>query len=245
MRRVLLAALAGTIVVSGVGSRWSVTAQEPDPFIGKWTVNIAKSKFEPDPPPKSWNRSIDDRGNDVMVVTNESVNAQGNQLYQQMAFKPDGLEYPIATKGAPVILTIALKRLDRLNVEYTLKAEGKVIQSVRGVMSKDGKTYTETVKGTRPHKASPSPTQCCGRSSRDKASSLMFGAPVVFRARPTLRILRVPFILSTRVIRSLRGEQLRWSTIVAGDTELLVAEMRIQRGDSLPAASAAIAFERV
>ena len=71
-------------------------------------------------------------------------------MYQQMAFKPDGLEYPIATKGAPVILTIALKRLDRLNVEYTLKVEGKVTSSVRGVMSKDGKTYTETQKGATP-----------------------------------------------------------------------------------------------
>ena len=82
------------------------------------------------------------------LVTNEVASAEGAQLYQQMTFKPDGLEYPIATKGSPVIQTIALKRPDRLNVEYTLKVDGKVTSSVRGVMSKDGKTYTETVKGT-------------------------------------------------------------------------------------------------
>ena len=148
MKRLLLVALAVAFVGSAVGWRWSVTAQEPDPFIGKWTVNIAKSKFEPGPAAKSWNRSIVDRGNDVWLVTDEIVNADGTQVYQQMAFKMDGLEYPIARKGAPVALTIALKRLDKLNVEYTLKAEGKIILSTGGVMSKDGKTYTENQKWT-------------------------------------------------------------------------------------------------
>ena len=148
MKRLLLVALAIAFVDVAVGSHWSVTAQEPDPFIGKWTANIAKSKFEPGPSPKSWNRSIVDRGNDVSLVTDEFVTADGTQVYQQMAFKPDGLDYPIARKGAPVLLTIALKRLDRLNVEFTLKVDGKLFTSARGVMSKDGKTYTETQKAT-------------------------------------------------------------------------------------------------
>ena len=134
MKHLLFPALAVAIVGLGVGSRLSVTAQEPDPFIGKWTANIAKSKFDPGPGPKTWSRTIVDRGNDVSLVTNEVASAEGAQLYQQMAFKPDGLEYPIATKGSPVIQTIALKRPDRLNVEYTLQVDGKVTSSVRGVM---------------------------------------------------------------------------------------------------------------
>ena len=43
MKHLLFPALAVAIVGLSVGSRWSVTAQEPDPFIGKWTANMAKS----------------------------------------------------------------------------------------------------------------------------------------------------------------------------------------------------------
>src|SRR5688572_28373836 len=112
MRRMLLTALAVTIVVFSVGSDSSVTAQQSDPLIGKWNVNLAKSKYDPGPSPKSVTRSFVDRGNGVLLVTQEGANADGTPSYIAGAMKADGQDYPLATKGATGITTVALKRLD-------------------------------------------------------------------------------------------------------------------------------------
>src|SRR5262245_5598436 len=150
MRRMVLTALAVTILVFVVGARWSLTAQQPDPFVGKWTLNLAKSKYDPGPPPKSYARTIVDRGNEVWLVTNDGVNADGSPNYSQIATKPDGQDYPLAAKGAQAMLRVAVKRSDRYTLDYTMTGDGKPISSTHSVASKDGKSYTETVKGTDP-----------------------------------------------------------------------------------------------
>jgi hypothetical protein len=141
-------ALAVTILVFFVGARWSVTAQQPDPFVGKWTLNLAKSKYDPGPPPKSFSRTVLDRGNEVWLVTNDGVNADGSPNYSIVTVKPDGQDYPFAAQGQQSILTVALKRPDRYTLDYTLKLDGKPISSTQTVASKDGKSTTETTKGT-------------------------------------------------------------------------------------------------
>jgi hypothetical protein len=89
-----------------------------------------------------------DRGNEVWLVTNDGVNADGSPNYSIVTVKPDGQDYPFAAKNQPSILTVALKRSDRYTLDYTLKLDGKPISSTHNVASKDGKSYTETVKGT-------------------------------------------------------------------------------------------------
>ena len=44
--------------------------------------------------------------------------------------------------------TIALKRIDARTVDVINKKAGKVVQTSRGVVSKDGKMMTVTTKGT-------------------------------------------------------------------------------------------------
>jgi hypothetical protein len=147
MRCKWVTALAVIFVVFCAGSRWSMTAQQPDPFVGNWSVNFAKSTYDPGPPPKSLNRSILSR-NGGWQVTTEGVNADGTPNYTTGRIIADGKDHPLEGKGGtPTNLTVALERPDQYTVDYTLKSNGKPLNSTHGVVSKDGKTYIEIIKG--------------------------------------------------------------------------------------------------
>ena len=56
-----------------------VTAQAPDPAVGKWNLNVAKSKFTPGPAPKSTTATISTTGAAYRVVV-EAVSADGAKV---------------------------------------------------------------------------------------------------------------------------------------------------------------------
>jgi hypothetical protein len=58
----------------------------------------------------------------------------------------DGKDYPIT--GSLTADTVSLKRNDRHTTVRTDKKGGKVVQTFKRVVSKDGKTMTVTIKGT-------------------------------------------------------------------------------------------------
>ena len=58
-------------------------SQTADPFIGTWKLNVAKSKFDPGPPPKSVTWYFEDRGSGVILRTIEGIDAQGNRTFEQ------------------------------------------------------------------------------------------------------------------------------------------------------------------
>ena len=57
----------------------------------------------------------------------------------------DSREHPIV--GSPDADSQSIKRVDALTTEGTLKKSGKVVQTVRREITKDGKTMTITFKG--------------------------------------------------------------------------------------------------
>src|SRR5215469_13769884 len=110
---------------------------------GVWKLNLAKSTFGPIPPPKTWTVTREHVG-DVEKNTIEYEDANGIQTTIVETPKFDGKDYPRTVKqypraGAPLPDTIALKRIDADTVEETLKMSGKVVQTARQVISKDGK----------------------------------------------------------------------------------------------------------
>jgi hypothetical protein len=120
-------------------------AQPNDPAVGTWKLNVAKSKYEPGPAPKSLTVTIEPSGPGVKVTT-KGVDAQGNPIETSYTANYDGKDYPVA--GQPDWDAIALKRIDASTVEMSRKKAGKVVQTVTRVVSKDGKVYTSTAKGT-------------------------------------------------------------------------------------------------
>jgi hypothetical protein len=140
--KVVLVLLAGFIAIA-VGS--GVQAQAPKGLAGKWTLNVAKSKFSPGPAPKSMTVTYTPSGDGIMIVVDVTP-ATGDAQHWEMTGNYDGKEYPV--KGNPAADMASFKRVDDHTGESTFKKDGKVTSTNRRVLSKDGKTLTITSKGT-------------------------------------------------------------------------------------------------
>jgi hypothetical protein len=141
MRKMLLVALGVVLVL---GDIVSVSAQTTDPRIGTWKLNVAKSQFSPGPPLQSLTVKVEASGQGEKVST-EAVNADGTRTATQYTANFDGKDYPLT--GSLVADTVSLKRIDRRTTDRTDKKAGAVAQTLKRVVSQDGKMMTVTVKG--------------------------------------------------------------------------------------------------
>jgi hypothetical protein len=126
-----------------VGVVW-LSAQTTNSRIGNWQNNIAKSKYDPGPGPKSQTLKIEAAG-EGEKVTSESVTADGGKTVTTYTANYDGKPSPIT--GSPTADMVALKRIDANTTERVDSKGGKTVQTFTRVVSKDGKTMTVTVKG--------------------------------------------------------------------------------------------------
>ena len=131
----------GTILFCFVASG----AFAADVFSGNWKVNVVKSKYDPGPLPKSATSKIDAMEGGLKF-TNDGVNSEGKPTHSEWSGKFDGKDNPV--KGDPNRDTAALKKIDDYTIEISNKKAGKPTTTIRTVFSKDGKTRTQTVKGT-------------------------------------------------------------------------------------------------
>ena len=129
--------LAFVLAASGI-----VLAQA-DPHVGTWILSLEKSKYEPGTAPTS-QRSVYATAGKGFKVTTNTVFATG-PVNTEYTAEADGKDHPV--KGNPDWDTVALKRVDSHTVEFTRKKAGKVVQTARSTVAKDGKTRTVTVTG--------------------------------------------------------------------------------------------------
>jgi hypothetical protein len=137
---VLLPVLALSLVGSGVS-----LAQE-NPFVGTWKLNVGKSKYSGEKPPQSATRTVVAQG-DGLKVTNEGISADGNPTGYSYATNLDGKDSPISGTGPNGADTVAVTRVDTNTVTVIAKKAGKTLDTVRTVVSKDGKVTTITGRG--------------------------------------------------------------------------------------------------
>jgi len=115
--------------------------------VGAWKLNVAKSTYEPGPPPRNATRTIEALGNGTRQRT-EGIDAAGNRVAYEYSANYDDKDSPMTGSGTPNEAdSIALKRIDNFTVDATLKKAGTVVQTTRGVLSKDGKVLTYTSTG--------------------------------------------------------------------------------------------------
>jgi len=79
-------------------------------------------------------------------VTAEFVNADGTRTTTLYTANFDGKDYPLT--GSQIADAVSLKQVDARTTERTDKKGDKVAQTLRRVVSQDGKTMTVTTKGT-------------------------------------------------------------------------------------------------
>ena len=120
------------------------TAQTKDPFVGTWTLNVAKSKYDPGPAPKGGTTTYEAAGKGYKVTV-KAEPASGPALQWSYTTDLDGKDSPMA--GNPNADAIAVKRVDANNLEAVAKKGGKELTNQKRVVSGDGKTMTITMTG--------------------------------------------------------------------------------------------------
>jgi hypothetical protein len=113
-------------------------------LIGTWKLNLAKSTYSPGPPPTSRTLTFQAEGQGLRV-TFDFIDAQGNQAKGTDVLSNDGKFRPIA--GIPAFDAEADKVVNDSTGWIIRTKAGKVVQTLIGVVSADGKTNTFTTTG--------------------------------------------------------------------------------------------------
>jgi hypothetical protein len=126
-----------------------VANAQSDNQIGTWKLNLAKSKFSPGPAPKSLTLTVEAQGDGAKYSLTGAA-PDGSPTMCSFTTKYDGKDSPASGACLNGADTAALKRDDaNANIiRATLKKTGKVVVTVRDVVSKDGKARIATLKGT-------------------------------------------------------------------------------------------------
>jgi len=122
-----------------------------DMLSGTWKLNLAKSTFSPaNLAPKSGTTTWVVAPGGVNTVTN-GVDSKGRKTHSEYTAKFDGQD--ISWKGtidgslSADQDAVAWKKVDDYTFELTNKLKGQVLTTQRTVISKDGKSRTNTITG--------------------------------------------------------------------------------------------------
>jgi hypothetical protein len=114
------------------------------PFMGKWTLNEAKSTLAPGMP-KNNTVVYETEGID-MKVTIDGTDGAGKETHNEWTGQFDGKYYPV--KGDPNSDSRSYKRKGIHELDFAVKSGTKVTTTGRIVVSDDGKTRTVSARGT-------------------------------------------------------------------------------------------------
>jgi len=117
-----------------------------DSSVGTWKLNVAKSKITGNYPIKSQTDVREATPDGGVKVTRTGQWADGTPNKGSYTYKYDGKEYPATDAPFDVI---SVKRLDANTTAFDVKKTGgKYRVTGQNVISTDGKTLTQTSKGT-------------------------------------------------------------------------------------------------
>ena len=136
--------LALSSVLSGVSF-----AQDINPFIGSWALNLEKSKFEGLEPLKSetWLVTAEKGGLLRMVI--DWVNSDGSSGQVDYLTRCDGKVYPI--KGSEDFDAVRYDQLGPGKYKSVLMKGNKVVERESYTLSADGNTWFDTDTGFDEH----------------------------------------------------------------------------------------------
>ncbi len=123
---------------------------QPNPRIGTWKLDVAKSTYQQGKPPSSETRTYlatDDGG---LQLTADAMLPSGTKQPTGYRAKYDGKDHPYSGAAGD---TIAITG-DGWTSDAIIKMGGKVTQTTHSVVSKDGKTMTLTTRTAAGHPVS-------------------------------------------------------------------------------------------
>lgn len=142
MRLKLGSTLGALLLVTG-----PLAATAPDPFVGTWVFNAAKSHYLGAPMPKSLTSVYAAVGSGFHVTAN-GTNAQGQPTHVEYTVNFDGKDYPV--DGSPDYDMVSLRRPSTRQITFVRKKAGVKVQWGTITVSADGKTRTVVTDGKGP-----------------------------------------------------------------------------------------------
>lgn len=141
MRRIVAKMIIG-LAITAIGMFGA------DDSLGTWKRNIEKSKGStPVPNPYKSQTTVREAADGGVKVTNVGERKDGAATKSTYSVKYDGVAVPVT--GGTSFDTIAVKQVDANTfTSEAKKTGGKYHTTGRTVISKDGKTMTNTQKGT-------------------------------------------------------------------------------------------------
>jgi hypothetical protein len=125
----------------------AVAAMAADPIVGTWKLNVAKSKFSADflaiqkeAAPKESTLVVRDLDVDQIEITERGFRTDGSAISQKGAQPKQGGTVSGFAEGISFIHTV-VNQNERIG---TILQNGKQIEVIRWVVSKDGKTLSST-----------------------------------------------------------------------------------------------------
>jgi hypothetical protein len=108
-------------------------------FVGTWKVDVAKSRYQPGPGPRSETLRFEPVG-EGFKVSLDGVNQQG-PYHSEATGKFDGVDVlVVATPARQATFTYAFRRIDDHTWDIVIKVNGERRILVHNVVSDDGKT---------------------------------------------------------------------------------------------------------
>jgi hypothetical protein len=140
----MLGSAIAVFAAQSTPSKSSPGTDEDRMLLGTWKLNVGTSKYRIGTPPKSQTRVYEPHEQGVKA-TIKTIYADGRSTTVEYTANYDAVEYPVT--GTPDVDTIALKKVGSRTAEAVLSHAGKVMATVRRVISEDGSTLTIEYQG--------------------------------------------------------------------------------------------------
>ena len=130
----------------------AAAAQAPDPLVGTWKLDVAKSTFKPGPAPKSLTVVIEAAGKGIKVAV-DGVGGDGTPIKFGYTSMRDGKDVPVT--GSPkfdtAAVTIPIRRRERSSIRGRQDGHHRQDVSLQGRKDPDGDLHGTDAKGQALH----------------------------------------------------------------------------------------------
>ncbi len=121
-------------------------ATTPNPFVGTWVLNVAKSTFDPPPPLKSHHVVIAAAPEGRLHNSIDIVEADGSPTHLEFTTALDGKAVPVT--GYPYADSVMVSQVNAHTQKEVFLKAGKVVETGTFTVSASGKTMQGPLSGT-------------------------------------------------------------------------------------------------
>lgn len=140
---IFLALFAATLAAQQAGP----SPTPADPILGRWELDISKSKFDPGPPPQRELRLYEPEHEGIKaVVAITDANGRTTTFEYVTSYN----DVASAVTGSETSDAVRMRKIDEYTVEAELSQNGRIVGRTRRVVSRDGQTMTITLRRELP-----------------------------------------------------------------------------------------------